>query len=257
MKLDIPSIINKHKGKTAFIIANGPSTRKNIDLLKKIAINKKDKYVIFVCNEIDDMLKNIDLNLIEHLNPDYWVIANTILTVQARHNNYNILKNNGGVLIYADSVDITKEPQNLLEIDYLPYDQRHFMHSNCPIKDQHFGCCTHCEHVMPYRLTVQEELQKYTGYNRHYGTASTVALHMLAFSVLMGCKKVYLSGIDLNYKLGYFDNLTINYDSFEPYIQDILEDFRIIKESAENINTEIINLSDISILKTIFKTSAI
>lgn len=255
MKIDIPSIIDKHKGKTAFIVANGPSTRKNIDFLKKISSNKQDKYVIFVCNEIDEMLENIDLNLIEHLNPDYWVIANTILTVKARHKNYNILKKNKGILIYADSVDITKNPDKLLDIDYLPYDQRHFKNSDCPVKDEHLPCCTHCQEVMPNRLTVQEELQKYTDNHRHYGTGSTVALHMLSFSILMGCKKIYLSGIDLNYRLGYFDNITTNYDSFDPYLKDILEDFSIIKESAEKIDTEIINLSEISVLKTIFRTN--
>ena len=203
------------------------------------------------------MLSTIGLDLMKHLSPDYWVIANTILTVQARHKSFNLLKQNNGKLIYANSVDMTQNPEKYLEIDFLPYDQRHFDHKPCPVYDQHFNCCSNVAHLMPHRLTVQEELQKYCKHDIHYGTASTVALHMLAFSVLMGCKRVYLSGIDLDYKLGYFDRKTYNPDSFLPWLDQILDDFKIIKNSCDNIGVEIINLSPISPLKDIFTTETL
>lgn len=256
MILEIKDIIDTHKGKTSYVVANGPSTLPNLKNIVKATKNKQDN-VVFVCNEIDEMLETMQLDLIKHINPDFWVIANTILTVESRYKHFNLLKQNGGKLFYANSVDMTQNPEKYLEIDFLPYDQRHFDHKPCPIYDQHFKCCTNVSNVMPYRLTVQEELQRYCNYHMHYSTASTVALHMLAFSILIGCKKVYLSGIDLNYKLGYFDRKTYNPDSFTPWLEQILEDFKTINESAKKINVEIINLSNISPLKDIFKTEIV
>ena len=216
---------------------------------------QKDKFVTFVCNDVDEILKNIGLNLIKDINPDYWVVSSTVMTVSSNYKNFNCLKDNQGKLLFANSTDLTKKPEQLLEIDYLTYDQRHFNNKSCPIPPES-GCCEFCRELIPNRLTIQEELQKYTGFDKHYGTASTVALHMLAFAILMGCKKIYLSGIDLNYNLGYFDRKTENPDSFKLWLGEILEDFKIIKSSADLKNIEIINLSKISPLKQIFTTKA-
>jgi hypothetical protein len=70
----------------------------------------------------------------------------------------------------------------------------------------------------------------------------------------LGCKKIYLTGVDLNYKKGYFNSKTINSDSFDPYLENILNDFKIILESAEKVGVQIINLSQDSPLSTIFNT---
>jgi len=252
MKLTFKDIIDTHKDKTAIIIANGPSTKLFLNHINKIS-KDKDKYVIFVCNEIDEMMENIGLNLLDNINPDFWVVASTALTVKKRYKNFNILKKNNGKLIYANSTDLTKNVDELLEIDYLPYDQRHFDNKQCPIPPE-LGCCDFCKDLIPNRITIQEELQKYTGFDKHYSTASTVALHMTALAVLIGCKKVFISGVDLNYNLGYFDRKTKNFDSFKLWLGDILNDFKIINDSSKLKNVEIVNLSTISPLKDIFKT---
>jgi len=250
-KLQFKDIIDIHAGKTALVVANGPSTK---PLLKHIAScsKQKDKYVIFVCNEIDEMLENVNLKIGVDIIPDYWVIASTTLTVGSRFNNFNKLTN--GALLFADSADMTRNPEELLNIDFLPYDQRHFDNKPCPIPPE-LGCCEKCKDVIPHRITIQEELKNYCGANSHYGTASTVALHMLAFSILMGCKKSYISGVDLDYSLGYFDRKTTNPDGFKLWISDILSDFKTINESAKLKGVEVINLSPFSPLKDIFKTN--
>jgi hypothetical protein len=252
MQINFSDILDIHKNKTAIIMANGPSTKPFLPHFQKVS-KQKDKYVTFVCNEIDEMLENVGLKLVKDIDPDYWVISSTVLTVASRYNNFNLLQQNGGKLLYANSTDLTKNVDELLKIDYLSYDQRHFDNKHCPVPPE-LGCCEFCKDLIPSRLTIQEELQKYTGYDKHYGTASTVALHMLAFAILMGCKKIYLSGIDLNYNLGYFDRKTQNPDTFKLWLGEILEDFRLIKNSAELKNVEIINLSKISPLKDIFIT---
>lgn len=250
-KLQIKDILDIHEGKTALIVANGPSTK---PYLKHIAncSKQKDKYVVFVCNEFDEMLENVGLKINQDITPDYWVMANTILTVNARFNNFNKLTN--GTLLYADSVDMSKNPENLLKIDFLPYDQRHYDNKPCPIPPE-LGCCEHCKELIPTRLTIQEELRNYTGSPNRYSTGSTVALHMLSFAILMGCKKIFISGVDLDYSLGYFDRKTNNPDTFKLWLNDILMDFKIIGGSAKLKKIEIINLSPISPLKEIFKTN--
>lgn len=252
MELKLKDIINSHAGKIAVVVANGPSTKPFIPHLQKIS-KQKDKYVIFVCNEIDEMMENIGLSIINDINPDFWVISSTVLTVASRHKNFNLLKQNGGKLLYANSTDLTENVEKLLEIDFLAYDQRHFNNKQCPVPPE-LGCCKFCEELIPNRLTVQEELQKYTGFDKHYSTASTVALHMLAFAILTGCKKVFISGVDLNYSLGYFDRKTENPDTFKLWLGEILIDFKIIRDSAKLVGVEIVNLSQISPLKEIFKT---
>jgi hypothetical protein len=254
MQIDFSDIIDKHKGKTAFVIANGPSTREYLDIFKKVS-KEKDKYCVFVCNEVDQMLLKVDLSLIDDINPDYWVLANSMMRVENSYNSLNLLNKNSGTLLYANSVDHSDKNivNNVLKIKYLPYDQRHFNKKKC---DSTKECCNRLSDLIPTRLTIQEELQNYTNNKIHYGTGSTVALHMLAFSIISGCKKIYLSGIDLNYSLGYFASGFYNPDTFNPWIKEILDDFKIIFDSVLLLNdVEVINLSNLSPLKNIFKTS--
>lgn len=252
MKLNYKDIIDSHKGKTGIVVANGPSTKLFLNQLSKIA-NDKEKYVVFVCNEIDEMLESIGLDLRKDVNPDFWTVASTVLTVEARQKNFNSMKGSGVTLLYANSTDLTKNPEEKLDIDFLSYDQRHFDNKECPVPPV-LGCCGFCKDLIPIRKTVQEELQAYTGHTQHYGTASTVALHMLAFAILTGCKKIFISGVDLDYTLGYFDRKTQNNDTFKLWLNEILNDFKTIQESAKLKNVEIVNLSKISPLKEIFRT---
>ena len=72
----------------------------------------------------------------------------------------------------------------------------------------------------------------------------------IAFAVLMGCNPVYISGLDLDYSAGYAESET-QYQINAPnvghwkyiYRQFLLDDMRILKESAENLGIKIINLN--------------
>ena len=254
MKTSIKHIIDSHKDKTAIVLANGPSTKFYLEFIKKCSLNK-DKYVIFVCNEVDKMLENINMDLINDINPDFWVVANSVQTVKNYYDRFNKLSKNKGTLVYADSVDLSVDVDKLLNINYIQYDQRHFNGKICP--EGFRECCKKCLVENQAKTTIQEELKNFTGYFKHYGTGSTVAVHMLSLAILTGCKKIYMSGIDLNYNLGYFDEKTINNDSFEPWLGEIIEDFKIINQSALLKDIEIINLSKNSYIKNVFKTEEI
>jgi len=76
----------------------------------------------------------------------------------------------------------------------LSYDQRHFDGRPCVTGKK--NCCKLLE-LYPGRLTLQEFIQNKYGMKTHYSTGSTVAIHALAFAMILGCNPIYLQGIEL------------------------------------------------------------
>ena len=228
----IESLVNKHKGQTAWVVANGPSTSNILKQLLKLRMSGAPGNVMFVTNEIDELLGNLGLSL-DMFKPEYWVVANSHFTVERQHSKFNKLQPWNGKLLYANSVDLTPNPDKLLTVDYLPYDQRHFNGMVC--QDTRKPCCAfNKREIGEGRQTVQEALQSFLGAPERYGTGSTVALHMLAFAIITGCTTINVSGVDLNYSAGYFDGKSYNPDSFTPWMSEVLEDFSIISRSISD-----------------------
>jgi hypothetical protein len=154
------------------------------------------------------------------------------------------------VIVHSDSVDTT--PKKWIEDNvvntYIGYDQRHFNNEKCG------HCPNDCDNFIQNRRTIQELLMSYSKNSRRYNTGHTVALHCLAFALLLGCSEIYILGVDLDYGLGYVDEKTINNDSFVNWLPEIIEDFSTIKQSAENLNVKIYNMSTTSPLKEVFET---
>jgi hypothetical protein len=236
--MTLNDIINNEHGKTAFVCGLGPSLSDTIDHIKK----NRENIILISCNDID---------IITDLQPDYWVWSNT----QPVNTLYERLKKLSNTkIVHADSVDPTPKwliDEKIKEFNYIGYDQRHFNNSKCN------DCPNGCVNFIEGRLTIQEELQNFTNYNKRYSSGDTVAVHMLALSILLGCKKIYITGVDLDYTKGYYNSSMINGDSFNPYLQNILNDLKIVNSSAKNIGLEIINLSEYSHLSSILKTETL
>ena len=109
-----------------------------------------------------------------------------------------------------------------------------------------------CKHIEEGTITIQEELQRLSGHEQHLGPVATVAYICVIFAILMGCNPIYISGLDLDYSLGYAKNKS-NWESHinignighwkHSYRQSLLEDMRILKESANNLGIKIVNLN--------------
>jgi hypothetical protein len=237
---NLKDIINVEKNKIAFVCGLGPSLSDTINHI----IKERENIILVSCNDID---------LISNLHPNYWVWANT-QQVGSLIDRLKRMPNTS--LVHADSVDSTPRwwiEKNLGNLNYVGYDQRHFDNKTC------YSCSNGCQNFISDRLTIQEELQKFTGNDEKYSAGDTVAVHMLALSILLGCKKIYVSGVDLDYKKGYFGSYMtpISATEFDSTIPNILNDFRIINDSAKRIGVEIINTSLDSRLSEILKTEKI
>jgi hypothetical protein len=236
---DLKDYWNFELGKTAVICGLGPSLSESIDWIK----NNENDLVIISCNDVD---------LLTNLTPNYWVHANSVDTIYKLSDRFSKYPNS--VIVHADSVDSTPRQwinNNFKSNVYIGYDQRHFNGLSCP------NCANGCANLIKERKTIQEQLKDYTNFDSKYSTGDTVAVHMLALAVLLGCNKIYITGVDLDYTKGYYNTNFINHDTFDPYLSNILNDFKIINDSAKNIGVEIINLSGNSKLSSHIKTETI
>lgn len=175
---------NREKGKPCLVAGTAP-TIENFPY-------KKFRGVYVTCGDGAIRLQNL-------FKADYWVSANSIFPVPEEHleiiNHYK-----DTVFIFADSVTYSGRPINLnflhknLKMKWFNFDQRHFNHSPCPDKIR--KCCELLD-IYPERDTIQEYIQKKFNRKSHYVGTGTVAVHALAFAILMGCSPIYLQGIEL------------------------------------------------------------
>ncbi len=104
-----------------------------------------------------------------------------------------------------------------------------------------------CEHFVGE--TIQEIVQDISGHGKHAGPGQTVGIVAIMLAMCMGCNPIYLAGMDLDYSMGYASSeadLPINFPNIghwkHVFREFILDDMIILKESAENLGIEIINL---------------
>jgi len=101
--------------------------------------------------------------------------------------------------------------------------------------------------------TIQEKLQELSGHEQHMGPGHTVGTMAINFAILMGFSKIYVTGLDLDYSIGYGDPINnIRYNTVNPgnlghwkttYRRFLEDDMKILNESAELLGTKIINLN--------------
>ena len=237
-RITFNKIENIEKDKIGLCIATGPSVIPYVSDLNMMSDDNRNKYCFLGLNQFEN---HFDFNV------DYRVVCNDYLTVARNFKLFN--SNSSSTLLYSDSADLTDKyvANKLLKIKYLSWDQRHFNNKECINKAK---CCKQIE---TNRLTIQEELMNYTKSNVYYSNGSTVSIHMIAFSILLGCKIIYLFGLDLNYKLGYVTSNQKNNDSFEPHLKNILNDLEIIDNMAKNIGVKIYSTCNNSPINNIFE----
>ena len=110
-----------------------------------------------------------------------------------------------------------------------------------------------CRRRREDRPTIQEKLQLYSGADQHAGVGTSVGMFAIMFAVLMGFKKIYVAGYDMDYGLGYANPEATGYQHHINlgaighwkviHRNTILNDLTIINNSAKLVGSEIINLN--------------
>lgn len=270
VKLSESDIIDSHKGEVAAICLHGPTLSEYLGPI--IGRQRDGNLVRFSPNNWFQFMGFDSF-------PDYWVLASNVDTIGAYSGTINSVESK---ILFADSVDLTPMEfvEENIEKDFFPYDQRHFKGDKCldilghfrkhHIENKNFdfsrygnnttmwqppfsgtpggvdikGRC--CHRIVENRKTIQELLQDYTGYEQHYSTGSTVALHMIAFAIIMGFEKIYIAGMDLDYALGYANKDIQAPEDFwknSPETRSLINDLNILNESAKRKGCRIINLN--------------
>lgn len=227
MKLSITDIIDKEKGKTAYVVGMGPSLNENRKELKE-AQERGD--IIISCNFVDKVVTEIV--------PDYWVLANSEkrLTMPSNYARYD---NNRSIMVWAKTVDKTPEEQPTAKLrkDHIPYSQQGIQVES-----------------------IQNYFSKYTN-SKPYGNGDTVSVHMLSLAVLLGCTTIYITGIDMDYSKGYADNSKIKPKPeailyANEFRERIKKDFGIIVRGGRNIGVNMHSMSEKCILHKILEDNA-
>ena len=177
---------NKAIGKKCLILGGAPS-------INKVDYKNFDGIII--------SMGDVPIRLRNECNIDYWVNANDSFPLPDVHfKEINELKDTTflfaqSVLENFDSSLIDKR----LKVKWFGYDQRHFGAKPCNEQiDSRFhlnkvqGCCGHMQ-----QTTIQEFLQQKYNTTDHYSTGSTVAIHALALAIILGCKTIYVAGVEL------------------------------------------------------------
>jgi hypothetical protein len=302
MRLEQKDIIDKHKNIPAIIFGHGPNLDESMQDIALLQ-NQQDSIFFSLNNwfQLYEMSKS----------PDYWVFASTVDTIDAY---YEQVEKHNSTILFADTVDLVSinSIEENLDIDFLPYDQRHFKNHTCtqiwhgflkhyeengnnnfadygnntamwqapddetqfppirwalPVSVNGSACCTRIQDVAVvgeeakkyfetkepidwtptkhYRLTVQEELQRVSQHDEHYSPGDTVILHAIAFAIIMGCNPIYIGGMDLDYAGGYVGGNSAPLgadDVWNKQQSNLINDLRILNESAKNRGIQIINL---------------
>lgn len=266
---DIGEIVDIHKNCPAIVCGHGPS----LDIHKEriVQLHNEGKIKRFSVNHWFDMFDSA---------PDYWVISNPefqIVDWMSRFNFYDSFLLFSPTCRERSSNDFIK---NNLRCKNVLFDQRHFKNHDCleilknfknyyeenrnfnfveygnnssifspRPKDRTFGfdpsgvCCKN-----KLDITVQEMLQKISGHDQHYSCGSSVILHAIAFAIIMGCNPIYISGMDLDYSLGYASsskNIPMNMDHYTIWQdgqKNLINDLNVLSDSAKNRGIKIVNL---------------
>jgi len=240
--LSLTDVVNRHLGLPAVIDCSGPSSNNNRERVDQL--HSAQKLIKFVCNEW--------YNFPHATKPNYWVVSNPILTVTSQ---LGLLNKHKVPFLWASSLDGTSREfvDRKLEVDCLAYRQGGIAGDGADFRRGRPWAAFHREGE-EMQVTIQKFLQTLAKHDQHYTTGVTVAYHMIAFALIMGCNPIYLNGMDLNYDEpgelnGYAQTRKgvvlprPGSTTWKLQTEGILSDLKILNDTAVAMGRQIINLN--------------
>ena len=220
MKLNLDNIKDKESGKVGLVIALGPSLREVLHVVEDMSKNNRDKVAFYSCNLFSSMM---------NVTTDYWLVTNQQETMRIAnaHSRYN---GQESVFIFTPRLDgfSMEDAEKHLSVDYLP------------IWDQPGN-----------ELSLADYLQKYTEAEAPYPPVESVVIHQIATAIITGCKEVYISGVDLDYKGGYVkkgaheSGVALGKQCMDARARErTINNVRFLKSCAKNVGCELYTLNE-------------
>jgi hypothetical protein len=178
-------LIDRHEGESALIVGSAPTLGLVLDHSVQVGL--------FVG---DSMLRT-------RVRPPirYFVRANTVYPNLTRNTHVSDLNKLDATWVIAETVMESLTPvRQLLERvppsdkESFVFDQRHFGGDHCSVLSE---CCRVLDAEPGSNWTIQEILASYSKSDSLYSSGSTVSLHALALSVIMGCKEIHVAGVEI------------------------------------------------------------
>jgi len=274
MEIQFSDLLNRHKEKPVVITLYGPSLNNH---KKKIIESHDNKDIIRISvNNWYDYFET---------QPDYWVLSNSEPRFLMK-NLIPFINRTRIPVLFSDDGDFTSKDliRNSIDSEWMAYDQRHWQGKKCidilkDFKKHHdtnknfnftkfgrnqtmwqpprcFSMSGHsldglcCKQNIPVRVPIQEHLQSLCNTDRHYSTGDTVAVHAIAFAIIMGCNPIYIAGLDLDYSNGYANKKqkdwaqkAVGPNAWAPVRKNLENDLDILNESAIKRGIKILNLN--------------
>ena len=76
-----------------------------------------------MCGTADELFSNIGIDMFKDIQPDFWIVANSIQRVDNYYEKFNRLNECNGILAFAIGVDPTMNLEKLLKIKYHCYNR--------------------------------------------------------------------------------------------------------------------------------------
>jgi len=134
------------------------------------------------------------------IKPDYWVAANDWFPVPDVPWQLSLINKSGAVFLFADSVTYSNYwdydadfLDKSLCVEWFGYDQGHLRGKQIRLKGSHPLQSS----INGQRPTIQEELAELYGLDATYSQGNTVAIHALAFAIMMGASPIYIQGVEI------------------------------------------------------------
>ena len=198
MEINFTDIVNKHFDKSCLIVGPGP-TMANFPY-------QKFKGVIISIG--DSAIRGKDL-----FTPDYWVCSNSHFPVPEIDFHLKIINSfTNTTFLFAQTelyAFLWKKSQNYLDnnlkVNWLMFDERHISGAPCLPKK---NCCNLISNKEGF-FTIQELVTKIYKHDNVAKQAGTVFEYAICLSLILGCKTIYIQGVDLPFQVK--KKSTINY----------------------------------------------
>lgn len=186
MLFEVNSLINRYPNSNVVVVGSSPS----METVK----NHTEEIGMWLGDAHRRTTFKTTTSFYVRANSEYPDLNNPLHVEELLHNNFEYLL---AETVMESEIPVRELASNkLIDGNVYLFDQRHFEGKPC---EPLLNCCNVLNEKPKNEepTTLQELLARNSGRSHHYSTADTVALHAFAIGILIGAKRINLSGIDL------------------------------------------------------------